>query len=71
MVQAHYGLWQGPCDHFVAAASLFHWMTHACLHIRGSYKGPLLEQLEVELANYCKHLTDIHNVVFQQVKNAI
>lgn len=33
-------------------------------------KSPPLEQLEKELGNYVKHLTEIHQAIFQQVKSA-
>ncbi|KAG7316765.1 hypothetical protein KOW79_020306 [Hemibagrus wyckioides] len=39
-------------------------------YLRGPYKGPSLEQLESELGNYVKHLTEIHRAIFQQVKGA-
>ena len=57
-------------------------MTHLTLHeklmgrpmlvayLTGSYKGPPLEQLEMELASYVKYLTAVHKAIFQQVKGA-
>ena len=35
---------------------------------RGPYEGPPLEQCERELTCYLQHLTQIHKVVFQQIK---
>ena len=39
-------------------------------YLRGPYRGPPLEQLEMELASYVKHLTAVHKAIFQQVKGA-
>ncbi|XP_030269175.1 protein NYNRIN-like [Sparus aurata] len=39
-------------------------------YFRGPYNGPPLEQCEKELTNYLQHLTQIHKVIFQQVKSA-
>ncbi len=39
-------------------------------YLRGPYEGPPLEQLERELTSYLQHLTQIHKVIFQQVKGA-
>ena len=39
-------------------------------YLRGPYNGLPLEQCEKELTNYLRHLTQIHKVIFQQVKSA-
>ena len=39
-------------------------------YLRGPYEGPPLEQMERELTSYVQHLTQIHKVIFQQVKGA-
>ena len=39
-------------------------------YLRGPYNGQPLEQCEKELTNYLQHLTQIHKVIFQQVKSA-